>query len=181
MTICGPCIIRPPPYTYARAAVIYNDACRILITRFKRWDQTDFAPVFAQWMIQRSVSLLEDCDVLMFVPLHPYRLFIRRFNQSAMLAREISRVVKRPILTDILQRRQIGRSQVGLTARERLRNIRGLFHLRPGYQDQIRKRRIVLIDDILTTGATVSECTRLLLRAGALQVNVVTLARTVKV
>ena len=179
MTLCGSCIISPPPYTQARAAIAYNDACRILITRFKRWDRTDFAPTFARWIIHsNALSLLENCDVFVVVPLHPYRLFTRRFNQSVLLAKEMSKVVKRPVLTHILQRRHRGTSQVGLNVQARLRNIRGLFHLCPRSHEQIKKRRVVLIDDILTTGATVSECTRVLLQAGAEQVSVVTLART---
>ncbi|WP_373085858.1 ComF family protein [Sneathiella sp.] len=178
--ICGNCIRRRPAFGRARAVLQYDDASRDMVLGYKHSDKTDRVPAFANWMYRAGVSLVNDCDIICPVPLHSHRLIKRRFNQSALLARQLSKLSAKPVSPDMLIRTRPTRSQGGLSARARHVNVQGVFQANPDRLPLIEKARILLIDDVLTTGATVEACCNRLLRAGATEVNVLTFSRVVR-
>ena len=179
--VCGACLARPPPFDRCRSVFAYDDASRSLVLGFKHGDRTDCAPAFAQWLGRAGAALLAESDVIIApVPLHRWRLLRRRYNQSAMLALALGRLTARTTIPDLLIRRRATPSQGGLTAKGRARNVQGAFTLNPRWQDRVEGARIVLIDDVFTTGATVGECARTLRRSGARTVDVLTLSRVVR-
>lgn len=178
--LCGACVASPPVWGRARAALVYDDGSRPLVLGFKHGDRTHAAIPFARWMALAGAELLAGADLLVPVPLHPWRLFRRRYNQSALLARAVADRSGVPLLVDAVVRRRRTPSQGGLNRRQRALNVRGAFRVRPAAADRIRGRRVVLVDDVLTTGATVTACARALLSAGAASVDVLALARVVR-
>ena len=177
---CGACTRQPPAYERARAVLAYDDASRTLLLGFKHRDRTQAAPAFGRWMARAGAELLRDADLLVPVPLHWTRLFFRRFNQSALLAHEIGRVTRIPVVPDLLVRRRRTPSQGRRSRSARAENVRGVFAVHRRHGSRVRGRRVVLIDDVLTTGATVAACTRTLRRAGAARVDILTMARVVR-
>lgn len=175
--LCGSCIGEPPHFAKARAAMLYNDASKRLVLSFKHSDRTHPARALAEWMHRAGQEFWSDADLVMPVPLHRWRLFKRRYNQSALLAHYVGAVAIKPVLVDGLQRLRPTPTQGHLSRKERFENVRGAFGLVARYQGQIKDKNIVLIDDVLTTGATANECARVLLKAGAKAVNVLTLSR----
>ncbi len=178
--LCGACSAQPPAYGRARAALAYDDASRGLILALKHGDRTDAAPALGAWMAASGRVLLADADLVAPVPLHRLRLLARRYNQSALLAQAVARRAAVPCVPDLLLRTRRTPSQGGLSASARVRNVRGAFALAPRHRALVEGRRIVLIDDVLTTGATAESCARALTRAGAGAVDVLTLARVVR-
>jgi ComF family protein len=172
-------IADPPAYTRARAAVRYDDVARDLVHAFKYGDRLDLAPVMGRWMAQAGAALLADAGALVPVPLHWRRLWARRFNQAAALANVIARASGIPLEADFLRRTRATPQQVGLTRNERAQNVEGAFRVPAERRAAVKGRRLVLIDDVLTTGATVDTCARALLRAGAADVDVIVFARVV--
>lgn len=172
-------INHPPAFLRARAAVLYDDIAATLVHAFKYHDRTDLAPPLARMMLQAGRELLDDADCLLPVPLHWRRALARRTNQSALLAHVISKQANVPVVADLLRRTKPTAHQVGLSRGERADNVQGAFNVPPGSRDQVRGRKIVLIDDVLTSGATADTCARALLRAGAAQVDVLVFARVV--
>ena len=156
----------------------YDEASRRLILAFKHGDRLHLAPAFDGWMRRAGTELLAEADLVVPVPLHWTRLFARRYNQAALLAHAIHAAGGPPVAADWLIRRRRTPSQGKRNAAARERNVRGAFALKPGRT--VKGRRIVLVDDVFTTGATVGECARVLRRAGAAAVEVLTLARTVR-
>lgn len=176
-TLCGVCLKTPPAYDRARAAFSYAGVGRSLVLGFKMADRTYCAPPLAAWLERAGAALIADADLLVPVPLHRWRLLARRFNQSALLARELSRRAGKPWAASALVRLRPTPSQATLPAAERRRNVRGAFAVPARAQALIEGRRLLLIDDVMTTGSTVSACAETLLRAGASAVDVLTLAR----
>ena len=176
--LCGACVRAHPPFARARAALRYDEASRRLILGFKHGDRLHLAPALGGWMRRAGAELIAEADLLVPVPLHWTRLFNRRYNQAAVLAHAIRAAGGPPVGADCLVRRRRTPSQGRLGATARARSVRGAFALRPGRS--IRGKRIVLIDDVLTTGATVEECARVLRRGGAEFVGVLTLARALR-
>jgi len=170
----------PPAYGRARAALRYDEVARTLVHAFKYGDRLDLAPALGRWMAQAGHALLADADALVPVPLHWRRQWARRFNQAAALARAISRASGVPVLDDALKRVRATRQQVGLNQAERGANVQGAFAVAPGSRAAVRGRRLVLVDDVLTSGATADTCARALLRSGAAGVDVLVLARVVR-
>jgi ComF family protein len=171
-------IADPPAYERARAAVRYDDIARTLVHALKYGDRLDLAPTLGRWMVQAGGTVLVDADALVPVPLHWRRLWTRRFNQSAALAEVIAARAKLPV-AHVLTRVKATRQQVGLTASERTLNVQGAFRVREEARADVKGRRLVLIDDVLTSGATIDACSRALLRAGAAAVDVLIFARVV--
>ena len=155
----------------------YDDGCRGMILGFKHADQTYAATAFGVWLARAGADLLVPGAMLAPVPLHRWKLFSRRYNQAALLAHAVGRHAGLTVLPGLLIRHRRTTPQGGHSRTGRLRNVRGAFHVRPRLVERIRGQPVVLIDDVLTTGATVSECARVLLRAGASRVDVLTLAR----
>ena len=158
----------------------YGDVSRALILRFKYGDRTDAAPAFGHWLARAGKELLGQADLVLPVPLHRFRLFTRRFNQSALLARAIGRESKVAVAVDLLVRTRHTRTQADLSATQRTSNVRGAFTVRPRWQNRVGGANLLLVDDVMTTGATVEECSKTLLNAGAASVDVITLARVVR-
>lgn len=179
-TICPACIARSPIYDRARAVFVYDDDSRALILRFKHADATHSAPFFGRWLARAGAELLADADLIVPVPLHRWRLLRRRYNQSALLAHALARQADKALLVDGLRRRRATPSQGRLSQLARRRNVQGAFAVRREAATRVSGRRILLIDDVLTTGATVEECAKALYRAGAEAVDVLTLARVVR-
>jgi ComF family protein len=179
-TLCGACLWRRPAYDRARAVFRYDETSRELVLRFKHGDRTEAAPAFARWLARAGAQTIETAALIAPVPLHRWRLFRRRYNQSALLALALGRVTAVPVVPDLLVRRRNTASQGRLDPAARVRNVRGAFALRPGCAERVRDRRVLLVDDVLTTGATVEECARVLRRGGAAAVDVLTLARVVR-
>lgn len=174
-------VARPPAFDRARAAVLYDDVARQLVQGLKFSDRTDLAPWMARWMItslQRSgEGLLDGAPLVIPVPLHKRRLIARRFNQSAELARPFAKMAGLIHAYNVLHRIRPTRQQVGLGAQERHSNVRGAFRVPLERKPEIAGKRILLIDDVHTTGATLEACARALRRGGARSIDCVTFAR----
>ncbi|MEQ8710200.1 MAG: ComF family protein [Rhodospirillales bacterium] len=177
---CADCLAEPPAYHQARAALVYDDASRPAILSFKHGDRTDSVFTLARLMMQAGREQIMAADLLVPVPLHHRRLFIRRYNQSALLAQAIGRLMSRPVLLDALHRHRATASQGRLGRRQRQRNVAGAISVPDTRRGAVAGKRILLIDDVMTTGATVSVCARALRRGGACQVDVLTIARVVR-
>jgi len=177
-TLSMQAIADPPAYQRARAAVRYDDVARKLVHAFKYGDRLDLAPLVGRWMARAGHELL-DADALVPVPLHWRRLWTRRFNQSAALAEQISVISGVKVAHSVLRRVKATAQQVGLSRSERATNVQGAFRVPAAAKGEVAGRRLVLIDDVLTSGATADACARALLRAGAAQVDVLVLARVV--
>ncbi len=178
--LCGACAAARPPFRRARAALRYEEGCRDLILRFKHADRSDAAPAFARWMARAGAELTKDCDLIAPVPLHWRRLFRRRYNQAALLSQRIAAVTAKSHAPDLLRRLRPSAEQGRLGRRARRARVAGAFEVKASWRDQVRERNILLIDDVLTTGATASACAETLLDAGARAVDVLTLARVVR-
>jgi ComF family protein len=170
-------IADPPAYNRARAAVRFDEISRALVHALKYGDRLDLAPMMGRWIGQAGRELLAEADALVPVPLHWRRLWARRFNQSAMLAAAVSRQTGVPIAAGALKRVKPTAQQVGLSRTERAANVQGAFRVPGDGKAGVTGRRLVLIDDVLTSGATVDGCARALLRAGAANVDVLVFAR----
>ena len=175
--LCGSCVRHPPLFSRARAAMIYDDASRPLILAFKHADRTDAAPAYARWMARAGVDVLAEADILAPVALHWSRLFSRRYNQAALLTREISLLSGVGSIADLMVRTRRTPSQGRLGASARRRNVGGAFRVKSKYAQRLAGARVVLVDDVMTTGATANSSARALLRAGASAVDVLTLSR----
>lgn len=175
--VCPQCALHPPAWGRARAALRYDAASKRLILPLKHADRTDLARPLAAMMIRAGRELLREAEVLVPVPLHPSRLRARRFNQAVLLGREISRRSGIPLIPDALVRLRATAPLGELGAAERARAVAKIFALRIGAPEKIASRRVLLIDDVLTSGATAGECCRVLLAAGAAQVDLLTAAR----
>ena len=179
--VCGACARAPPVYDRARAAFLYEGTGRELILAFKMADRSWLAPRLATWLHRAAAPLLPDADVVVPVPLHRWRLLARRFNQSAVLAALMARRADAAMVPDLLVRTRRTPPQTRLSGPERRRNVRGAFAVRPTRAPLVAGRSVLLVDDVLTTGATVSACARALRKAGAARVDVATLARATRV
>lgn len=178
--LCPSCLIARPEFGAARAALVYNDASRDLILKFKHADQIQAAVCMMPWLKSAGAEFWDKADVIIPVPLHRWRLLRRRYNQAAIMGQFLSRQVNIPCAVDVLIRRRATVTQGHLRSKERAQNVSAAFDVPPKRKPLIAGKRIVLIDDVYTTGATVRECTKALLAAGAAEVNVLCLARVVR-
>lgn len=170
-------IAENPPFARLRAAVIHRDLGAKLVSLLKYSDRSDLAGLMAAWMLRAGGELLADVDVVVPVPLHRTRLMRRRFNQSADLARRVAAGAKLPYRPLALARVKATRPQVGLGGAARRRNLQGAFAVNERGKREIEGRRVLLVDDVYTTGTTVSAAARALKRAGAREVEVLTFSR----
>ncbi len=179
--LVSPAVVADPPvYARARAVARFEDGpVRRLAHQLKYGDRLDLAGPMGAWMARAGDDLLGEADLLIPVPLHRLRLAARRFNQSALLARAISRTSGVPVDTDTLHRRKATSPQVGLTRSQRAANVQGAFRVAPERALAVEGRAVVLVDDVLTSGATINAAARALLRAGAGRVDVLVFARVV--
>lgn len=174
---CAVCLARPPRLDRIRAAVVYGDISRSIAMRLKYGRKVALARTMSRYM-QPVVGELPADALLVPVPLHRIRLWNRGFNQSAIVARELSLRTGVPLALDALRRVRATPPLKGLNMRQRRRTVAGAF--RAGEIAQLRGRTIILIDDVLTTGSTANACARVLKRAGAARVELVSWARVVR-
>ncbi len=174
--LCGDCLKKKPVYHRARSAFIYDDFSKQLILSFKHADKTEHLPLLVNLLSQAGKELLSETDIIIPVPLHRLRLMKRKYNQAALLAQKLAHIHQKPYLPDSLIRVRHTKSQEHLKASERAKNMKKAFRVKNPHL--IQDKRILLIDDVLTTGSTVSECAKVLLKSGAQKVYVLTLART---
>ena len=174
---CAACEAKPRAFARGRAACLYDENSRGPILQFKHADRTDLGPLFARWLARSARDLLAEADCVAPVPLHPTRLFRRRYNQAAEIARPLSRLAGLTYLPDALVRRRATETQGGKSGSGRRRNVAAAFEVPARKARLVAGRKIVLIDDVMTTGATLEGCARALLKAGADQVNVAVVSR----
>jgi ComF family protein len=175
--LCPGCSTQRPPWGRARGALRYDAHARGIVLPFKHGDRTEHAGALAQLMLRAGAHLLRDADLLVPVPLHRSRLRTRRYNQAALLARAIGRLSGHIVLPDALIRIRATRPLGELSAEERAATVKDVFAIRQTRAPRIAGHHILLIDDVMTSGATSAACTRILLAAGATVVDVLVAAR----
>ena len=176
--VCADCARERASWNRARSVMRYDKHSRRLVLALKHGDRTHLAKALGGWMHRAGSDIFDRVDFIVPVPLHWTRLFARRYNQAGLLAHAIHAAGGPPVAPDWLVRRRRTPSQGRLGVLARARNVRGAFVLRPGRS--VKGKRLVLVDDVLTTGATVEECARVLRRGGAGFVGVLTLARALR-
>ena len=172
---CPSCLKNPPKYSKARAPLIYNDASRLIVLKFMQLHHS-----FMPWVMRAGHGLIKECDLVVPVPLHRFRLLKRRYNQAAIMARYISRKSGKPWFYNLLVRKVSTKTQGKMSFEERQKNVRDAFQVQQDGQKLIDGKTVLLVDDVMTTGATINECTKALLQAGAAKVYVLTIAKVVK-
>ena len=177
--LCAACLSRPPAFDRARAILAYDENSRGAILALKHADRLELVPGFARWLARSGQYLINESDVVVPVPLHRLRLWRRRYNQSAELARRLARDWKLDFDPIALVRSRATASQGAMaSAKARRRNVLGAFKVPES--ERVAGKRVLLLDDVMTTGATAEACARALKRAGADRVHVLALARVVK-
>lgn len=179
-SVCAACAATSRPWARARAAIAYDDGSRGFILAFKNADRIDAVRTFAPWMVAAGRTVLAEADILVPVPLHWTRLFARKYNQAALLAQAAGRLAGRPVSVDLLRRAKRTRKLGTSGPRERAAMVRAAFAVAGRQGREVDGRRVLLIDDVFTTGSTTNACARTLLKAGAAAVDVLTLARVVR-
>ncbi|MCB4803760.1 ComF family protein [Methylobacterium brachiatum] len=169
-------IAEPPVFGRARAVALYDDVARRLVHRLKYEDRLDLSGVMGRMMAASGRTLIAEAECVVPVPLHRWRLWRRRFNQAALLGRVIAKGAGLPFEPSALVRVRATRSQVGLSRPARAENLSGAFRVATAQAYRIRGRRVLLIDDVMTTGATGNAAARALLRGGATSVDLLTFA-----
>jgi ComF family protein len=179
---CHNCLGYAHFYDQVRSVFVYNEIAKKLLVRFKHGDATYLTPTFSRWLKQKGEEFISSSDYLIPVPLHWKRLLYRRYNQSALLCISLLKLLPhKPIYAPyILRRKRHTLSQGHKTISQRQENIEGAFIVPERYKNQLKGKTVVLVDDVMTTGATIQECSRTLKEAGCKKVYVLTIARAVK-
>jgi ComF family protein len=173
-------IADPPPFARARAAVAYEGLARRFVLGLKFQDRQDQASWMAEWMLRAAPELVADADIITPVPLHWRRFIARRFNQSAVLAKAMADQCGKPFAPEVLVRTRSTQTQRGLTAPERDANVGRAFAVPEAVRIAVAGRRVLLVDDVITTGATLKACTLALKKAGAAEVDCLAFAMVLK-
>lgn len=174
--VCAVCLQDPPKHDGIAAGVLYDDPARQLVLAFKHGNKIALAPMLAR-LIAARLGALEGDWLLVPVPLHRWRLWQRGYNQSAMLARELGRLTGGHVLVDGLVRRKATPPLGGLGKKARARALAGAITLNPRHADRLKGAQILLIDDVLTSGATSNMCVTALRRAGCAKIRIACFAR----
>lgn len=174
--LCGACAGRKPAYNSARAALAYDEQARRLVLDLKRGGRRDGLPVFARWMAAAAPEQIARADFFAPAPMHWTRLAVRSFNQAAWLAQALAQATGKPWLPGALTRHKRRKSQAGLSASERRRNVGGAIKASRRFEGKVA----LVVDDVFTTGATLEACARAFRKAGAAEVHGLTLARVVR-
>ena len=174
--ICGNCLKKPPFFDKTIAIYRYNPTIGGAISRFKYGDQTFLAKKFATILLSKARDEINDCDIICAVALHKNKLRKRKFNQALLIAKNLP---TNKLIFDLLIRTKNQKSQVNLTQKQRMKNIRKAFSLNPKYQNLIRNKHIILVDDVITTSATANSCAKELKKFGAKKITILTIAKTI--
>ncbi len=177
---CDSCLSFPPAWDQGRCSVLYEGAGRKLALLLKHSDRLDLVPQMAQWMYTSAAPLMEQDTVIIPVPLHRFRLLRRRFNQAAILAQKLGKLSKRPVYVDALWRVKSTKTQKNMNREERFQNLDKSMMLNPRFTKRLKNQSILLVDDVMTTGATLSACAEICRASDAKKVNVVTFARVAR-
>lgn len=178
--LCDDCLARPRPWTQGRAALAYRHLGRKIVLALKHSDRTELALTAAAWMQEAGRELLTPGTLLVPVPIHWTRLLARRYNQSAELARALAGLTRLQPCLDALCRNRRTVMQDGMTAAERIANVAGAIRARPRRKELLNGRNVCLLDDVMTSGATLTEAAQACIAGGARQVSVLVLARVEK-
>lgn len=176
-TVSAAALAHPPEYDSARSVASYQGTMRELIHKLKYQDRHELTTLLAKWMIQFGKSQLEQADLIIPIPLHRWRLWQRRFNQSTLLSKRISELTNIPVDWESFQRSKKTKPQVGLSSKQRRLNVAGAFKVPTHRLNHIENKSIILIDDVITTGTTINSAAKTLKKAGADQIFVLSLAR----
>ena len=179
-TLCGQCLSdHKSPFRMSRSAVYYDEHSKPLILNFKFHDRTENAPCLARWLLLGGKDIFEaGADVIIPIPLHYTRMIKRRYNQSALLAKELNKLCNIPVDLDSVVRHRKTKPQVEFSGHERIKNVQGAFRVK--HPEKLCGKRVLLIDDVMTTGSTLRECALAILKAGAASVDTLTVARVIK-
>ena len=180
LSYCDQCLSSPPAWDSGRCSVLYEGAGRKLALLLKHSDRLDLVPEMASWMHQSALPILEPSIIIVPVPLHRFRLLRRRFNQASVLAQKIALINQSQVFVNLLCRVKPTKMQKGMGRDERYQNLRKSIVLNDKYSDLIKGKSILLVDDVLTTGATLSTCADICKKAGAEKVNIITFARVAR-
>lgn len=178
--LCDACLAMPRPWQAGRAALAYRDLGRKIVLSLKHGDRTDLARPAAEWMARAGRGVVPDAALLVPVPIHWSRRVRRRYNQAAELARALGRVSGREVCTDALVRVRRTPPQDGMTVEQRFRNLDGAIRTNPMRLGRLEGRAVCLVDDVMTSGASLAACTEAVAAAGATRVFVLVLARVEK-
>jgi len=177
---CDDCLTHAPPWAQGRSAMIYRDGARALVLKLKHADRTDLARPLGDWLYRAAAPLLAPGMLVAPIPLHWWRLFRRRYNQSALLSHRVARRAGLDHCPDLLLRRRATGTQDGRSRDGRFANLQGALQVNPRWRESVAGREVLLIDDVMTSGATLSVATDALHAAGATRVCVAALARVAK-
>lgn len=177
--ICAACAKEKPHFSKARAVFLYDDSSKKMVTSFKYTDRIENRKAYAKWMARIGENLIADADFLIPVPIHLRKLISRKYNQAGLLAQEISKISGKKTVTNALIRKKHTIKQASLNRRIRFQNISGAFNVNDKFSTILEGKRILLIDDVITTGATADECAKILKKARVANVDVLTLAKTI--
>lgn len=177
--LCGTCCTKEPIFKKARTAFVYDAYSRELILPFKHGDKTEMTPLLTTFLMTAGAELFPEIDVILAVPLHKTRLIKRKYNQAGLLAKSVAIKAQKPYLPHVLIRHKATPSQGHMKSADRKKNVAGAFNIK--HADLIKNKRILLIDDVYTTGATLNECAKVLLKHGAKNVSYLTLSRVLKI
>ena len=178
-SICGACIVTKPKYDKAISVFKYDNYSKKLIHKFKYQDQLHILDYFIGLMLNMGKEVIEQADVIIPVAMHKYKLLKRGYNQAALLAMRIAFKKKIKYLPQAILKTNNAQAQAGLKKDERLKNIKNTFELNPKFKEELKGKKILLIDDVITTGATISECCKILRSAKPAKIFVLTLAKRV--
>lgn len=177
--LCAGCLSKKPAYDKAFSTFIYKDVIKDVIGKFKYHDNAYLSKKLAQILFNRCSKDIQEIDLIIPVPLHKKRLRTRKFNQSLIIARELSKLSSTNICRDLLLRTKNTIAQAGLTKKQRKDNLRNAFEINKKHQDTIKNKNILIVDDVMTTGATLENCSKILKQHGANKVFVLTIAKTI--
>lgn len=174
--ICGKCSFEKPVYDKARSLLKFDQNIQKLIHNFKYYDNTSAAEIFAKLIYTKYKTELFDIDYIIPVPMHKLKRLLRMYNQAQILAKELSVISNKPLRSDILIKTKFTRSQARLSKIERQRNLTG--SMKAASNINLKNKSVLIVDDVMTTGSTVSKCAKLLKTIGAKKIYVVTIAMT---
>lgn len=174
---CGKCIINPPPFKVLRSVFAYDQHSRNMIINFKFFDNLNYVKIYANWIHQANQNTFQNAEVIIPIPLHKMRLFKRKYNQAALLAKELSKLSNLLYTPFAIKRFRHTTPQAGLSLKQREKNLKKAFST--SNKKIIENKIMILVDDVVTTGATVRSCSQEILNSGAKEVRVLSLARTV--